>query len=332
MGTTTATQARETRFVQCDESWRFESPTAEQNRELLHSLEDGLETGTMAHVAIAGALTMALATSPDWIEGLGLRGRMRELIGRVAEAENDYRRAYEIGTKLLPPGFREEINGHEPSNRGFLAAASSLAHLLNEQGRYKEAVPLLRRILRWNPTDNLGVRFALGPALLRAGRPLTAEKALKRTASEDPGMGYELGLARIEREAWAEAATALRRADADNPYLAPTLCGMTKPPGMALWLGSNMSERVGATTYVQQWGPRWTARPEAIDFVWWLHTHPRVMAERAAILAPVEELMWEHDNRKRGPLVEVNDHRKEAIDDTLSREIVEPRLGRAQPA
>ena len=64
---------------------------------------------------------------------------------------------------------------------------------------------------------------------------------------------------------------------------------------------------------------------EAIDLVWWLHTHPRVMAERAAILAPLEELMWQHDIPRRGPLVEANRWRKDAIDDALSREIVEPR-------
>ena len=137
-------------------------------------------------------------------------------------------------------------------------------------------------------------------------------------------MGYELALARIEREAWAEAATALRRADAENPYLAPTLCGMTKPPAMALWLLSNKNERIGATEYVQQWGRRWTKTAEAIDFVWWLHTHPRVMAERAAILAPLEQLLWKHEIETRGPLVDGSRHLKEAIDDALSLEIVEP--------
>ena len=121
-------------------------------------------------------------------------------------------------------------------------------------------MPLLRRLLRWNPNDNQGARFVLGPALLRAGKTQAAERQLVRTAADDPGMGYELALARIRREAWAEAATALRRADADNPYLAPALCGMEHPPGMALWLGSNVNEHIGAVTYVRRGTP--SGRPQ----------------------------------------------------------------------
>ncbi len=100
---------------------------------------------------------------------------------------------------------------------------------------------------------------------------------------------------------------------------------MEHPPGMALSLGSIVNERIGAVTYVRQWGPEWKATTEAIDFVCWLHTHPRVIAERAAILAPLEELMREHDISRRGPLIEANRWHKDAIDDALSREIGEPR-------
>ena len=53
-----------------------------------------------------------------------------------------------------------------------------------------------------------------------------------------------------------------------------------------------------------------------------LHTHPAVMAQRAAGLAPIEALMWEHDVEKRMRLGMVRDQRREAIDDTLSAEIV----------
>ena len=310
------------RVVEFGGDWRFESPASEQNWETLCGLEDQLDAGTIRYETVIARINGALEKTPKWIEGLTLRGAMHEELDRPAEAEADYRAAYELGTGALPEGFSDQLIWLDLNNRPFLHAASAYAHLLVRQQRYKDAIPLLRRVLKWNPDDNQGVRYTLGPALLRAGRPAEAQSVLRRTAGENPAMRHELGLAQIEGGAWIEAATTLRRGGIENPYITPTLCGMKAPAPMALWLGCNLNDRSGALDYTRQWAARWRSNQEATDFLWWLYTHPSVLAERAEALGPVEELLWEREPAKGGPIIERCNNRLAVIDDGLSEAIV----------
>ena len=304
---------------------RFWSPAADQHQEKLYELEDRLDAGTIAYPTVIEALDEMLGQTPEWIDGLTLRGDMYEQIGRPEKAEADYKHAYGLGTGAMPEDFKGRVIWLELDNRPFLRAASAYAHLQVQQERYKEAIQVLRRILKWNPNDNQGIRYSLGPALLRAGRMRQAETALRKCAEENPAMRYELGLVQIQRKAWIEAATTLRHAGIENPYIAQMLCGMAEPAPMALWLGSNLNDHSGARDYVTQWGTHWKDEAEARDFLWWLHTHPKVMRERAEALEPVEELLWEHDPAERGPIIERGNSRQARIDDALSTAIVRQR-------
>ncbi len=135
-------------------------------------------------------------------------------------------------------------------------------------------------------------------------------------------MRYELGLAQFEDEKYVDAATTLRHAGIENPYIAEHLTGNLFPEPMPLWLGSNLHDYEGAYDYEEHWSKRWEENGEATDFLRWLHTHPRVMAERAAALAPVEELLWEQDVPRRHALIEKQNAVRAGIDDALSKEIV----------
>ena len=148
-------------------------------------------------------------------------------------------------------------------------------------------------------------------------------KALAETAGENPAMRYELGLAHFEDKKYVDAATTLRHAGIENPYIAEHLTGALFPEPMPLWLGSNLHDYEGAYDYEEQLvealggerrGHRLSLR--------WLHTHPRVMAERAAALAPVEELLWEQDVPRRHAPIEKRNAVRAGIDDALSKEIV----------
>ncbi|MYJ96579.1 MAG: tetratricopeptide repeat protein [Proteobacteria bacterium] len=320
------------RAVEFGDDWRFVYPASERHWETLCELEDQLDARKVKYETVIAHINGALEQTPEWIEGLTLRGEMHEQLGRPAEAEADYRTAYELGTGALPEGFNDKLIWGDLNNRPFLRAASAYAHLLVQQQRYKDAIPLLRRILKWNPNDNQGVRYTLGPALLRAGRAVQAQSVLRRTADENPAMRYELGLVQIEGEAWIEAATTLRRGGIENPYITPMLCGMKVPAPMALRMGCNLNDRSGALYYTRQWAARWRSNQEATDFLWWLYTHPKVMAERAAVLGPVEELLWEHEPARRGAIIEQHNNRVAAIDDSLSEVIVTRRWdGRNTP-
>ena len=304
------------------DSWMVIAPEAKQHRELQYALEDGLDNGTLSHQDAITQLTDALTASPDWLEGLLLRAALHSELDAHADAARDYKRGYNRCVAALPKNFKGPLPWSILDNRTFLRTVAAWGLELVDQERYDDAIPVFRKILQWNPNDNQGIRYLLGPTLLRAGRRRQSMKALEETADENPAMRYELALAQFEEEKYVAAATTLRRAGIENPYIAEQLTGTPFPEPMPLWLGSNLNDWDGANDYAQQWSKRWEENGEATAFLRWLHTHPLVMAERAAALAPLEELLWEQDVTRRHALIDKRNAVGAGIDDALSKQIV----------
>ena len=304
------------------DSWVVVASESEKQRELQCSLEDGLDKGTLSPRDAITTLNRALMTSPDWLEGLLLRGNLHGELKEQAQCARDYRHGYDLCMAALPSNFKGPLLWLHIDNRTFLRVAAAWGLELVGQEHYKDAIPVLRKILQWNRNDNQGIRYILGPALLRAGRRRQALAELAKTAGENPAMRYELGLAQFESKKYIKAATTLRLAGIENPYIAEHLTGTPFPGPMPLWLGCNLNDYDGADDYFEQWSKRWEDNDEATDFLRWLHSHPRVMAERAAALAPIEELLWERDPSRRHAIIENRNALREGVDDSLSDEIV----------
>ena len=140
----------------------------------------------------------------------------------------------------------------------------------------------MEQLLQWNPNDNQGVRLIIGSEYLRAGDRAMAGKVLREHADEYPPYRYELGLLHLQKQKWAEAATSLRHGFVNNPYIPEILCGNPAPMPLRIWEGSNWQGAETAREYVGEYGELWRWTADALEFLRWLHTHPRVMAERAA--------------------------------------------------
>lgn len=135
------------------------------------------------------------------------------------------------------------------------------------QQRYDAAIPVLRKLLPWNPNDNQGIRYVLGPTLLRAGRRRQSMKALAETAGENPAMRYETRAGAVEDEKYVDAATTLRHAGIENPYIAEHLTGTLFPEPMPLWLGSNLHDYERAYDDEEHWSKAGEENGEATDFL-----------------------------------------------------------------
>lgn len=89
-----------------------------------------------------------------------------------------------IGNRLIPEGFSGRIIWIHPDNRPFLralyAAILANAHLQ----RHQDAIMLIEKILDYNPEDNHGARWLLGPELLRTGAHEQARHILQEHADE----------------------------------------------------------------------------------------------------------------------------------------------------
>lgn len=128
------------------------------------------------------------------------------------------------------------------------------------------------------------------------------------------------------------AATSLRRGFVDNGYIAEILSGMANPLAIGIWHGSNFERPELACEYASRYDDLWSRTPDAIAFLRWLHTHPKILAERAAILQWKEALLWESDFERRGLILEQEAAALARIDDRLSAELVvdqKDRQGRA---
>jgi len=124
------------------------------------------------------------------------------------------------------------------------------------------------------------------------------------------------------------AATKLRHAFVANGYIAEMLSGNPEPAVLAIWHGSNLAEPETARDYMDHCRDLWRRTPGAVAFMHWLHTHPKVLKERAAILECQEALLWEHDFASRQALSLREEAVRARIDDVLSKEIVRSRPDR----
>lgn len=256
-------------------------------REALHArFYDGLEA--VAPEAVRAAYLAILEEDPYFIDAHNALGARALDEDDLDAALNHYARARELGERVVPKGFRGRVIWGYLDNRPFLRALHGSAECLlrlRQREPAREAVRLLRRILRYNPTDNTGARYLLGEACLRAGDPAAAERALKK-ALDHPHSRYLYGLVLAEQDRLVEAATHLRLAFTHNFYVAELLVG--KRPLLPYEIGvynRGQDGLGGAEEHVAACGDLWLTHSQAYALLRSLFRNGAVMEEVEAVYA-----------------------------------------------
>lgn len=153
--------------------------------------------------------------------------------------------------------------------RPYMRARFGLAQSLEDFDRRDEAIAHYQELLRLNPDDNQGVRYALLAALMLTGRDDETPALLARF-QDDPTARWLYGraLAIFRREGDSRAARdALRAALRSNRHVPQYLTAdddvPIPPPAMSVTLGS----REEAVVYDLEQGEAWEATPEAIRWL-----------------------------------------------------------------
>ena len=274
------------------------------------------------------ALEDLVERHPWFIDGHAHLGNALYDRGTFKPALASCMRGYSLGTEIIPPDFQEFIEWKFLENRPFLRAAHGAALCLLKLKNAGDAIAIMERMLAWNPDDNQGIRYIIGSEYLRIGQEERARSLFETEAAEYPPYWYELALLQFRQGQHAAAATSLRRGFSENVYIPEILCGNPDPLPVGIWHGSSFAEPELAKEYAEQCGKLWRHTPDAIAFLRWLHTHPKVMAERAAVLEPKEALLWERDFDRRGSLLDAVQIAKGGIDDELSNAITADRTDR----
>ena len=295
----------------------------------LHGLLDDSDDGALDPAQYLRKLQALVARHPGFIDGhahLGSAFLYEE--GKTERARDAYMRGFMLGAEAIPADFNGTIEWGFHENRPFLRAAHGVVLCYLRLGQRREALALMEKMLAWNPNDNQGVRYVVGSEYLRAGDTDKAVAVFAAEGAHYPPYRYEMALLLLWKGEHRAAATSLRHGFVENGYIAEILCGTSDPLPLAIWHGSNFAEPELARDYVSEYGDLWHRTPGAVAFLRWLHTHPKVMVERAAVLECREALLWEHDVERRRTILEREEAAARRIDDGLSEDIVVDRTDR----
>lgn len=241
------------------------STPAERAQELVYRAIDarGRRRIQLAH--------KALDLSPDCADAYVL---LAEECADLGQARDLYAQGVAAGERALgPPVFAEEVGYFwaEVRTRPYMRARFGLARCLDDLGQRDEALPHYRELLRLNPSDNQGARYAFLNALLLTGRDDEAGTLLRQFGDEPTALWqYGGALWAFRREGDCPASRQrLRAAFRSNRHLPGYLAGddeWTDPAPRSYAMGS----REEAVICVDELGDAWEATPGALQ---WLATH-----------------------------------------------------------
>lgn len=296
----------------------------------LNDIIDSHETGALSDTKYLAGLQELLAQAPDLVDAHAQVAFHWHRQGKPKKALDAALAGLAVADRQVPDGYAGRIEWFDIDNRAYLRLMHAAALGYVRLRRHKDAVALIEQMLSRNPNDNQGVRYLLGSEMLRAWRFGTVEQRhrvvaiLEEHADTHPPYWYELGLAYLQQERFVEAATALRRGFAANPYIAEILGGHPQPAPLAIWHDEAATPEAAAD-YVDSYGATWHENITHLPFLRWLFNHPEVMIERASTMACREALLWEGDSGKRDELLSRMDELADRIDGSLSAAIVTQR-------
>ena len=176
-------------------------------------------------------------------EALSLSTECADAYVLLAEEEADtvkralelYKQGLEAGTRALGAKYFRENAGYFwglLETRPYMRARQGFAQTLWRLKRYEEAIEHYRELLRLNPGDNQGNRYALLDLLIQIERYEEALGLLKQYRDEWSAVWlYSRALLEFQRNgASAAAKKALRQAMEENPFVPAYLMGQKRVP------------------------------------------------------------------------------------------------------
>ncbi len=176
-------------------------------------------------------------------EALSLSAQCADAYVLLAEEEADtrkralelYKQGMDAGARALGAEYFRENVGYFwglLETRPYMRARQGLAQTLWRLKRYEEAIEHYRELLRLNPGDNQGNRYALLNLLMQIGRNEEARTLLEQYRDEWSAVWlYSRALLEFQRSgASAAARKSLKQALEENPYVPAYLMGQKKVP------------------------------------------------------------------------------------------------------
>jgi len=236
------------------------------------------------------------------------------------ESDDVYEEAYKRAIKFIPKGFRGQIKWVYPGNRPFLRIAHGYLLTLMAARDERKARALAKKLLRWSPEDELGVRLLVNDINLISGDYVSTLPNYLALTGEAPVNWYRAALCALRVSNYVDACTYLRKGIAGNVYVAEELTGRFPLDEHVSGNNSDLNGPRAASEYLASPTNLWTY--EEIDFVDWVFNSSDVLRERADLMAISEALVFENDTATRADWGARADAFVKGIDDRVSRKMV----------
>lgn len=242
----------------------FDDPDLQRAQELMYQAWE--ESNPARRIILAHE---ALSISPDCTDAYVLLAEEEaDTVGRALEY---YQQGVAASERALGEEYFEENEGYFwglLETRPYMRAREGLATALWQLGREEEALAHYRDMLRLNPNDNQGVRYALLNLLLTLNREAEA-KALLMEYEGDASAEWlytQALLAFREEGANREADQVLQQALEMNPHVPAYLTGRKRIPARLpeyiAW-----GQESEAASYASGSLPFWRRTPGAVDWL-----------------------------------------------------------------
>jgi tetratricopeptide (TPR) repeat protein len=224
------------------------------------------ETNPARRIALAHE---ALSISPHCADAYVLLAQ--EEADTVKRALELYKQGMEAGARALGAKYFRENAGYFwglLGTRPYMRARQGLAETLWRLKRYEEAIEHYRELLRLNPGDNQGNRYALLDLLLQIERYEEARTLLKQYREEWSAVWlYSRALLEFQkRGASAAAKKSLQQAVEENPFVPAYLMGKKRVPNRRVdYYG--WGDESEAVYYASEHLNHWRRIPGAVDWL-----------------------------------------------------------------
>ena len=229
-----------------------DDPKREQAEDILGQGLDLLEQGDEKEAG--HYFFRSIEIDPTYADGYNHLANIAWRKGEWEQAEGLYRKALELAepeVKDAPKGSFWGILETRP----YMRALHGLGLTTWKQNRLEEAVGFFKQMLKFNPNDNQGVRYLMGPIHHQMGNLEEAARWYERNG-DDPHNLYNYGLALIQQNKQEKAARILIFAIFTNPYIAPMLLD-DKLPKRDWWHTTGWAEPEYAEDYVIEYRSWW---------------------------------------------------------------------------
>jgi tetratricopeptide (TPR) repeat protein len=216
----------------------------------------------------------ALSLRPDCADAYVLLAR--HIAGNPERALPLYEQAVAAGRRAIGEEAFDELAGDfwgVLETHPYMRAREGLAQVLDQLGRLAEAADHYREMLRLNPGDNQGIRYQLGPLLIRLGLDDEAGRLMNSAFPDDDAAVFTYGRALLEFRrtgASRKARELLQAAMRGNPFVTGLLLGMMEPPPVAPSTYSH-GDPTEAFAFADDLLMMWDATPGAME---WLESCP----------------------------------------------------------